>query len=86
MPMNLGNPDEYTIEQFALIIKDLVGKQFIAKKNDLNRYILGSQATLIYKDPVIDDPKQRRPDITLAKSWLNWEPKVNPFFVYIHRR
>ena len=37
---------------------------------------LGSQAKIIYKDPVIDDPKQRRPDITLAKSWLNWAPKV----------
>ncbi|CAF0886165.1 unnamed protein product [Adineta steineri] len=60
MPMNLGNPDEYTIEQFATKIKELVG----------------SQASIVYKDPVIDDPKQRRPDITLAKSWLNWEPKV----------
>ncbi|CAF3705019.1 unnamed protein product [Adineta steineri] len=60
MPMNLGNPDEYTIEQFATKIKELVG----------------SQASIVYKDPVIDDPKQRRPDISLAKSWLNWEPKV----------
>ncbi|CAF1023395.1 unnamed protein product [Adineta steineri] len=60
MPMNLGNPDEYTIEQFATKIKELVG----------------SQASIVYKDPVIDDPKQRRPDIGLAKSWLNWEPKV----------
>ncbi|CAF3448135.1 unnamed protein product [Rotaria sp. Silwood1] len=60
MPMNLGNPDEYTIEQFAFKIKDLVG----------------SQAPIVYKDPVTDDPKQRRPDITLAKSWLNWEPQV----------
>ncbi|CAF5141132.1 unnamed protein product, partial [Rotaria sp. Silwood1] len=50
MPMNLGNPDEYTIEQFAFKIKDLVG----------------SQAPIVYKDPVTDDPKQRRPDITLA--------------------
>jgi len=61
MPMNIGNPDEYTIEQFAIKIKDLVG----------------SQAKIVYKDPVIDDPKQRRPDITLAKSWLNWAPKVS---------
>ncbi|CAF1639053.1 unnamed protein product [Rotaria magnacalcarata] len=60
MPMNLGNPDEYTIEQFAFKIKDLVG----------------SNAPVVYKDPVVDDPKQRRPDITLAKFWLNWEPKV----------
>jgi nucleoside-diphosphate-sugar epimerase len=65
MPMNLGNPDEYTIEQFALKIKELVG----------------SKAPLVYKDAVIDDPKQRRPDITLAKSWLNWIPHVNFLFL-----
>lgn len=60
-PMNLGNPDEYTIEQFAFKIRELVG----------------SSAELEYKDAVIDDPKQRRPDITLAKSWLNWAPRVS---------
>jgi UDP-glucuronate decarboxylase len=77
--MNLGNPDEYTIEQFAIKIKNLVGRfKFIAWKNDFRDFVFkGSQAKLVYKDPVIDDPKQRRPDITLAKSWLNWEPKVN---------
>jgi len=78
MPMNLGNPDEYTIEQFAIKIKDLVGKlNLIFFKNEFFRYFLESKASLVYKDPVIDDPKQRRPDITLAKSWLHWEPKVN---------
>jgi hypothetical protein len=46
---------------------------------DRMSYFLGSQASIVYKDPVIDDPKQRRPDITLAKSWLNWEPKVNSY-------
>lgn len=40
----------------------------------------GSKAKVAYKDAVIDDPKQRRPDITLAKSWLNWQPKVNRSF------
>ncbi|CAF4718954.1 unnamed protein product, partial [Rotaria magnacalcarata] len=34
-----------------------------------------STAALEYHDAVVDDPKQRRPDITLAKSWLNWAPK-----------
>ncbi|UJR22313.1 hypothetical protein I4U23_025375 [Adineta vaga] len=61
MPMNLGNPDEYKIEQFATIIRE----------------IIGSKATLKYSDAVVDDPKQRRPDITLAKTWLNWEPRVS---------
>jgi len=81
MPMNLGNPDEYTIEQFALIIKELVGKlrSFCDEKKF---FYLGSKAALEYKDPVIDDPKQRRPDITLAKSWLNWAPHVNSLFFF----
>ncbi|CAF1648865.1 unnamed protein product [Adineta ricciae] len=61
MPMNIGNPDEYTIEQFAFKIRNLVG----------------SQASVVYKDPVVDDPKQRRPDITLAQTWLNWSPKIS---------
>ncbi|CAM2714954.1 unnamed protein product [Rotaria socialis] len=61
MPMNLGNPDEYTIENFAIKIKELVD----------------SNAPLEYHDAVVDDPKQRRPDITLAKSWLNWAPKIS---------
>ena len=38
--------------------------------------ILGSKASLQYTDAVVDDPKQRRPDITLAKTWLNWTPRV----------
>ncbi|CAF1369287.1 unnamed protein product [Didymodactylos carnosus] len=59
-PMNIDNPDEYTIEQFALIIKDLVG----------------ANSTLVYKEACTDDPKQRRPDITLAKTILNWQPTV----------
>ncbi|CAF0825981.1 unnamed protein product [Didymodactylos carnosus] len=59
-PVNIGNPDEYTIEQFALIIKDLVG----------------ANSSLAFKEAVTDDPQQRRPDITLAKTLLNWQPRV----------
>ena len=77
MPMNLGNPDEYTIEQFAIKIKNLVGEFEGESGRTIEPMgILGSQATLVYKDPVVDDPRQRRPDITLAKSWLGWAPKV----------
>jgi len=46
----------------------------------------GSKADLVYKDPVVDDPKQRRPDITLAKNWLNWEPKVNSQLFSVKQR
>lgn len=60
-PVNLGNPDEITIGDFAEeIIKLTETKQKV-----------------VYRDLPINDPKQRRPDITLAKKLLNWEPKVS---------
>ncbi len=78
-PMNLGNPDEYTMEEFAVKIREIVGKINSLNYPKINDFTLGSQASLEYKDAVIDDPQQRRPDITLAKSRLNWAPHVNPF-------
>lgn len=62
LPVNLGNPSETTILEFAKEIIELVG-------ND--------QAKIIYNPLPIDDPKQRKPDITLAKKILDWEPKVS---------
>ncbi len=60
-PVNIGNPSEITIKQFAEEIIKLTGtKQKIA-----------------YKPLPKDDPKQRQPDITLAKKVLDWEPKVD---------
>ena len=59
-PMNMGNPDEITITQFAdEIIK-----------------LTGTTQKVIYESLPKDDPKQRQPDITKAKSLLGWEPKV----------
>lgn len=59
-PVNVGNPDEFTILQFAkLVIK-----------------LSGTKSKLVFKSLPIDDPKQRRPDITLAKKYLKWRPKV----------
>jgi dTDP-glucose 4,6-dehydratase len=60
-PVNVGNPDEITINQFGEEILKLTG----------------AKSKLIYKPLPIDDPKQRRPDITKAKAILGWEPKVN---------
>ncbi|HTN19050.1 MAG TPA: UDP-glucuronic acid decarboxylase family protein [Pelobium sp.] len=60
-PMNIGNPDEITIGQFAEEIIKLTG----------------TNQKVIYKPLPQDDPKQRRPDITKARAILNWEPKVN---------
>ena len=59
-PVNIGNPSEISISQFAEEIIELTG----------------TDQKVIYKDLPVDDPKQRRPDITLAKKLLNWEPKI----------
>lgn len=60
-PMNIGNPDEITIKDFAEeIIKLTQTKQKV-----------------VYRDLPIDDPKQRRPDISKARSILGWEPKID---------
>jgi dTDP-glucose 4,6-dehydratase len=60
-PVNIGNPDEITIAQFAEEIIQLTG----------------TSQKVIYKDLPVDDPKQRQPDITVAKNLLNWSPKVD---------
>jgi len=59
-PINIGNPVEMTIKQIAETIIKMTG----------------SKSQLIYKPLPTDDPKQRRPDITRARTLLNWEPKV----------
>lgn len=59
-PINLGNPEEHTIEEFAQIVKNLVG----------------GSSKIEYVSTVIDDPQRRKPDITRAKKYLGWEPKV----------
>jgi UDP-glucuronate decarboxylase len=59
-PVNLGNPDEFTIKELAEKIIEMTG----------------SKSNIIYKPLPEDDPKQRRPDISLAKEKLNWEPKI----------
>ena len=59
--INTGNPGEYTIKQLA---------------EETLRQIPESKSKLIYKPLPSDDPKRRKPDITLAKELLDWEPKV----------
>jgi dTDP-glucose 4,6-dehydratase len=59
-PVNLGNPNEFTLLELAT----QVGK------------ILDIEPVLEFKELPIDDPKQRQPDISYAKSALNWEPKI----------
>ena len=59
-PVNLGNPVEFTILEFANIVIDLIG----------------SSSSLVFKPLPSDDPQKRQPDITLAKMELGWQPKV----------
>ena len=60
-PMNIGNPNEISLKDFAEEVLKLTG----------------SNVKIIYKDLPVDDPKQRQPDITKAKTILGWEPKVD---------
>ena len=60
-PINIGNPQEMTIEQIA--------RQIIT--------MTGSKSKIIYKPLPTDDPKVRQPDITRARTLLGWEPKVS---------
>jgi dTDP-glucose 4,6-dehydratase len=60
-PVNIGNPHELTIEEIARTIVRLVG----------------SRSKIVYRPLPVDDPKQRRPDITRARTLLGWEPKVS---------
>lgn len=60
MPVNVGNPNEISLKDFAEEILKLTG----------------NKVKIVFKPLPVDDPKQRQPDITKAKSLLGWEPKV----------
>ena len=60
-PVNTGNPGEFTIKELAEMV--------VAK--------VGGSSKVVYRDLPSDDPTQRRPDITLAKEKLGWEPKIS---------
>ena len=59
-PVNMGNPEEHTIRELAEMVIELTD----------------SSSRLVFRDLPVDDPMQRRPDISLAKKELKWEPKV----------
>jgi dTDP-glucose 4,6-dehydratase len=60
-PVNIGNPDEFTLLELAETVKDLAG----------------SSSEIIFEALPIDDPRQRKPDIRLARELLGWEPQVS---------
>jgi UDP-glucuronate decarboxylase len=59
-PVNIGNPNEFTIKELAEKVIELTG----------------SKSQFVYKPLPFDDPKQRQPDISLAKEKLNWQPTI----------
>ena len=60
-PVNIGNPDEFTLLELAETVKELTG----------------SSAEIVFEALPVDDPKQRKPDITLARELLGWSPEVS---------
>jgi dTDP-glucose 4,6-dehydratase len=61
MPVNIGNPDEISMLDFAKEVLDLTN----------------NKVSIIFKPLPVDDPKKRQPDISKAKELLGWEPRVN---------
>ncbi len=59
--MNIGNPDEYTLLELAEAVKE----------------ITGADSEILFEALPVDDPKQRKPDITLARELLGWAPEVS---------
>jgi dTDP-glucose 4,6-dehydratase len=60
LPVNLGNPEEVTVLKLAETIVRLAG----------------SDSKIVFRDLPVDDPKQRRPDITRARKLIGWEPEI----------
>jgi UDP-glucuronate decarboxylase len=60
-PVNLGNPDEYTVAELARQVRECTG----------------SRAAIVFRPLPHDDPRQRRPDISRARELLGWQPRVD---------
>ncbi len=60
-PVNIGNPNEFTVGELAELVVELTG----------------SRSTIVHEPLPVDDPTRRRPDITLARERLGWEPRVD---------
>ena len=59
-PVNIGNPNEFTVRELA----------------DLVLEVTGSSSAIVHEDLPVDDPTQRRPDISLAREQFGWEPQI----------
>jgi UDP-glucuronate decarboxylase len=68
-PVNIGNTDEFSIGEFAEIVRDVVAK--VQKEDGIE----APKIKIVYKDLPGDDPQRRRPDTTRAKEVLDWQPR-----------
>jgi UDP-glucuronate decarboxylase len=59
-PVNIGNPDEFTVRELAELVLD----------------VTGSSSEIMHEPLPVEDPLQRQPDITLARAALGWEPQI----------
>lgn len=69
-PVNIGNGDEFTIGEFAEVVRDIVEKVQAEDGTKPSR-----QVQVVYKALPNDDPQKRRPDTTRAKESLKWQPR-----------
>ena len=68
-PVNIGNGDEFTIGDFAELVREIVEKVQKEDGEEVRR------VNIIYKPMPTDDPQKRRPDTTRAKEVLDWQPR-----------
>ena len=69
-PVNLGNSDEFTIGEFAELVREIVEK--VQQEDGVK---LARRVNIVYKPMPTDDPQKRRPDTTRAKQTLDWQPR-----------
>ena len=69
-PVNIGNGDEFTIGEFAELVREIV-----EKVQDEDGDVRSRRVGIVYEPMPTDDPQRRRPDTTRAKASLDWEPK-----------
>jgi len=69
-PINLGNTEEFTVLEFADIVLEIV-----QEGDPLRSRIAAEKTRIVMREPLVDDPKKRRPDISRAREVLGWQPR-----------
>lgn len=79
LPVNLGNPVEHTINGIRIFLHQnkYISVIFYLEFASIIKDLVGGSSKIVHVAEVEDDPQRRRPDITRAKLYLKWEPKVS---------